>query len=210
MATTEKAILPNGNVWYIAARIENRGEILIPADQLGDMSDAEIGRFVRILSNEARALGVTHTIEFYHDDDPIELLDKEIENLRQFGYEHTNKYESIKYLEDYKAELLKPKPQLPASVKKEKRKRSGFVYLIKSEAGHYKIGRTTNIADRAKVFGVKLPFDIEIEHTIVCSDYVKAEQHLHEKFSAKRGQGEWFTLSEEDVAYIKSLERLDL
>jgi hypothetical protein len=87
-------------------------------------------------------------------------------------------------------------------------KKFGYVYLVRSVSGHYKIGRTKDPADRMKTFNVKLPFEIELLHTIESDDYCIAEELLHDKFALKRINGEWFALDDNDVAYIKSLESL--
>lgn len=87
-----------------------------------------------------------------------------------------------------------------------RRERSGgYVYLIASETGHYKIGRTRNPEDRMATFGVKLPFQVEYQHLIQCDDMRALEKTLHEKFDHKRVNGEWFALAPDDVAWIKSL-----
>jgi hypothetical protein len=84
----------------------------------------------------------------------------------------------------------------------------GYVYLVQSPTGAYKIGRAKNPKDRVRTFGVKLPFEIELIHTIEAADYKVAERQLHERFAPKRVNGEWFNLTPEDVASIKSIERL--
>jgi hypothetical protein len=86
----------------------------------------------------------------------------------------------------------------------------GCVYVIRAPNDIYKIGKSNNVPRRFKRFEVKLPFDIDLIHVIACSDYHKAERRLHEQFAGKRVAGEWFALDEADVAYLKSLERLDL
>lgn len=86
-----------------------------------------------------------------------------------------------------------------------KRKAPGFVYLIRSEVGYYKIGRTVNPDDRIRTFSVRLPFRVEYEHLIKCEDQRALEKQLHTKFADKRIDGEWFELTPDDVAYIKSL-----
>jgi hypothetical protein len=83
--------------------------------------------------------------------------------------------------------------------------RPGFVYLIKSPSGHYKIGKTSNIHNRLRTFNVKLPFEPTLVHTIKSSDMHAQEQVLHQRFASQRVNGEWFNLSDEDVAYIKTL-----
>lgn len=81
----------------------------------------------------------------------------------------------------------------------------GYVYLLLAESGHYKIGRTSDPENRAKTFGVKLPFRVEYECVIKTNEMVGLEKELHKKFDAKRIDGEWFALSNDDVEYIKSL-----
>lgn len=85
------------------------------------------------------------------------------------------------------------------------KKRKGYVYLVKSVSGHYKIGRTVDPQSRAKTFGVKLPFEVEFQCLIETDDYEALELELHDRFEAQRVNGEWFNLSAEDVDYIKSL-----
>ena len=60
-----------------------------------------------------------------------------------------------------------------------------------------------------RTFGVKLPFEVELLHVIECQDYNTAELALHLKFASKRVNGsEFFTLNDEDVKWIKSIERM--
>lgn len=84
--------------------------------------------------------------------------------------------------------------------------RDGYVYLIKAETGHFKIGRTHSPNDRIATFGVKLPFDVEYLAVIPTPDMYQLEAILHNKYSDKRVKGEWFSLTPDDVIYIKSLE----
>lgn len=83
--------------------------------------------------------------------------------------------------------------------------RAGYVYLVKSSTGYYKIGRTIDPDDRMRTFSVKLPFEVAYEHLIKTSDMFMLESQLHNKFHKKRINGEWFILDESDVEYIKSL-----
>lgn len=86
--------------------------------------------------------------------------------------------------------------------------RSGYVYLLKSASGFWKIGRTANPKDRLKTFSIKLPFEVEFEHLIPCDDMVGAETELHRRFADRRINGEWFRLNETDVAWIKTIKSL--
>lgn len=81
----------------------------------------------------------------------------------------------------------------------------GYVYLLQSNSGHFKIGRTSNPKNRAKTFGVQLPFEVEFLCLIQTPDMHALEQDLHSHFVEKRINGEWFELTPEDVAYIKEM-----
>lgn len=80
----------------------------------------------------------------------------------------------------------------------------GYVYLVRSQYG-VKIGKSVNVKSRTRLFEVKLPFPISVEHYAWFDDYSYAERDLHRKFHAKRLEGEWFDLSKEDVAHIMTL-----
>lgn len=85
---------------------------------------------------------------------------------------------------------------------------TGYVYLIKSSTGLYKIGRTVNPDDRIETFTVKLPFHVEYDHLIPCNNRFSAERTMHQLFRHVRKDGEWFALSASDVAFIKSIKHL--
>ena len=92
--------------------------------------------------------------------------------------------------------------------KLEQSKRNGYVYLI--NAGEfYKIGISRNVDRRITQLSTIPPFDVTLVCTIETDDMLGLENELHTMFSEKRVNGEWFTLSAEDVNYIieLSLER---
>lgn len=101
--------------------------------------------------------------------------------------------------------------QQPPKQARQKRQRQaardGYVYLIQSPSGHYKIGRTSDPKDRMKTFNVKLPFEVEFICVIPTEDMYFLEKQLHRQFAAKRVNGEWFALSADDVEYIKGLTK---
>jgi len=90
-----------------------------------------------------------------------------------------------------------------AVAKPSKHPRVGYVYLVWSHHG-YKIGKSVNVKQRTRLFSVKLPFDIRVEHYAKFSDYTQAESTLHKHFHSQRLDGEWFELSPSDVALIKT------
>lgn len=89
---------------------------------------------------------------------------------------------------------------------KARRKRAGYVYLLKSASGYYKIGYTDNPTNRMAVFKTKLPFEVEFEALIQTEDMNELEDELHTLYKDKHVNGEWFALTPEDVEYIKSLQ----
>lgn len=82
----------------------------------------------------------------------------------------------------------------------------GYVYLIESENGVYKIGKAKDVDKRVNTFGVKLPIKTTLLHSFWSSQYSAAEKKLHEMFKDKRTHGEWFYLSREDVNSICAIK----
>lgn len=83
-------------------------------------------------------------------------------------------------------------------------KRPGYVYLLKSSSGFYKIGRAQNPTNRLKTFTVKMPFEVEYEHLLKTNNPKDLEQFFHKRFADKRVNGEWFALTPSDIEFIKS------
>ena len=84
----------------------------------------------------------------------------------------------------------------------------GYVYIIKLD-GYYKIGRTSNPSNRFGEY-TKLMKEPEVILLIFCDNYKQVEKELHEMFSDKNTNGEWFTLSNEEldkaIQYLKEKE----
>lgn len=87
--------------------------------------------------------------------------------------------------------------------------RPGYIYVIKADTGHYKIGRSNNIPRRMSLFAVKLPFDFEIIHTFPCDDAIEAERMLLEagKMHGHHVNGEWFNFTDSYLYPIKQIGR---
>lgn len=79
----------------------------------------------------------------------------------------------------------------------------GYVYVIHSQYG-YKIGKTVNLKTRTKLFEVKLPFPVKLEHYAWFDNYSVAERDFHEMFREQRLEGEWFDLKPADLARIRT------
>jgi len=82
----------------------------------------------------------------------------------------------------------------------------GYVYILKSDSGLYKIGKTHNLQARIKTIKTSSPSEIEVERVFKSINCGEAEKELHDRFSAFRKTGEWFQLEQEELDLIESLE----
>jgi hypothetical protein len=108
------------------------------------------------------------------------------------------------FAEQFPDEVVFDRARKPTEVQPSANPTGGYVYLVRSQHG-IKIGKSMNVKSRTRLFGVMLPFPITIEHYAWFDDYTRAERELHVKYDAQRLEGEWFNLSADDVAHIKTL-----
>lgn len=92
-------------------------------------------------------------------------------------------------------------------------KNSGYVYVIHSSLGQHKIGFTKDphkrMASFIRGFTAKMPVELTMIHTIKTDDMRRLESELHTRFQSKRNKGEWFDLTDDDLAYLKSLTEIN-
>lgn len=85
---------------------------------------------------------------------------------------------------------------------------SGYVYIIKVDS-YYKIGRTSNPNNRFGEY-TKLMKEPEVISLTFCNNYKQVEKELHKMFSDRNTNGEWFTLTDEEldkaIQYLKENE----
>ena len=105
--------------------------------------------------------------------------------------------------------LVEQKASVPTPVeaRREATVATGYVYLMKS-GPHYKIGRTNSIGRRESELAIKIPVPPTTVHSIETDDPVGVEDYWHRRFDDKRGNGEWFALSQEDVKAFKRWKRI--
>jgi hypothetical protein len=90
---------------------------------------------------------------------------------------------------------------------REEKVATGFVYLMKS-GRHHKIGRTVSVGSRERQLAIKIPVPPTTVHTIETDDPSGVEAYWHRRFADKRGEGEWFDLSPNDIKAFKRWKRI--
>jgi len=96
-------------------------------------------------------------------------------------------------------------PQVASKPRKPDRK--GVVYLLRC-SGYYKIGKSINAERRYGELRIQLPERPVLVHEIRTNDVDYCERHWHRRFASQRANGEWFSLSEEDVIEFRRCERM--
>lgn len=100
--------------------------------------------------------------------------------------------------------LLEPQPLLRAKAQNGTR---GYVYLIRW-GENYKIGCTTNLERRIKEVTIQLPEQGELVHQIPSDDPRRDEEYLKNRYKDANVRGEWFKLSQAEVAQIRRVRFL--
>lgn len=99
-------------------------------------------------------------------------------------------------LEDNVNKVFRPDLSLPTLLPTE-----GYVYLFKSSKS-YKIGKAVIPEDRKKQVERDVSESLVELHRISSNDYTRAEIELHRRYAHARLNGEWFDLTDEEIAEI--------
>lgn len=92
--------------------------------------------------------------------------------------------------------------------KNKRAKKTGYVYFLKY-GEDTKIGRAINVKTRIKELTKSMPRRFTLIHTIKTNDYAQCEKNFHDKYKEKRGVGEWFSLSDQDLEDIKKTDKIN-
>jgi len=84
---------------------------------------------------------------------------------------------------------------------------AGFIYFVHADGtDRYKIGLTNNLDRRMKELnGKQSPFENRLQWSIEVCDMRSAEKDLHDRFHARRVNGEWFQFSEGELDEVESI-----
>jgi hypothetical protein len=88
-------------------------------------------------------------------------------------------------------------------------RRRGWVYVLRTYSGLYKIGKARNLKNRLSGLAILGKDTFECIHTIKCEDHHWAERELHDHFRAQRIERELFSLTDEQVAWLCSIAALN-
>lgn len=83
----------------------------------------------------------------------------------------------------------------------------GEVYLFRS-GRYYKIGKTNDTVRRGTELRIQLPEKLDLIHSIKTDDPSGIETYWHQRFEAKRMNGEWFDLNSADIKAFKRWRRI--
>ena len=83
----------------------------------------------------------------------------------------------------------------------------GYVYVLQDTqcTGYCKIGMTNKPSRRLGQLDLVIPFETEHILTIETPNYKSLEKSLHDRYAEVHIKGEWFALTEEHLAEIKSI-----
>lgn len=82
---------------------------------------------------------------------------------------------------------------------------TGYVWFVQDQqTGHFQIGKTTQIDKRMNGFTVNLSFKNELIYLVKSGNHHQTEAAFHDYFTNKRVQGEWYTLSSEDLTWLRT------
>lgn len=81
----------------------------------------------------------------------------------------------------------------------------GVIYLLASNVGYYKIGKSSNLSRRIGEHLRNYPVSLDVIHVIQVLNMSRCEGYLLSLFADKKLQGEWYALNSDDVEWICSL-----
>lgn len=210
------------NTEYFA--LTSRGRVLYVSHWYGDSDNIQIPNVAReiysILNDENKELadsfkqGVRNLIFKHLYNRPIDFLMINIKQQDEIWERLIEAVDFKKYANDLVEKITMEKKKefkfeedfSVASENGDSKKKRG-VYFIKADSGLTKIGKTTNLQNRLSALQTSSPCVLTLEWFIETDSEESLEQELHGVFDEKRVRGEWFLLSNDDLNWVKKLNR---
>ena len=155
------------------------------------------------LRNKWRTMSINELKEIFELPEYKEEVERKGFYFEPFGTEEHYRREKILKEISYIKYLIKFKKE-PIEVRQSRRirgKETNIYLMIDHACDLYKIGRSKNVIQREKTLGAQIP---KIECLYSFEGHVEDEKELHAHFHSKRGRGEWFDLSDDDIDFIKN------
>lgn len=170
--------------------------LTLSPEMINQATDQELVDLCRWFANNATELQILGSFyecgDYHHGIEEIRLIAKisQDEFVIDWARQLLQKHSQQQQIEDEPPESKKKVPQV------------GYVYFLKGD-DFCKIGRTVDLDSRITTIRPKLPFETELALVIETDDPTALEIALHDRFAAKRANGEWFALTDEDIAWIE-------
>jgi hypothetical protein len=174
-------------------------------DWIEGLSDAQLVELVR----SAQKVG-SHLYHVRRLEEIVSHLDRQGQSLQTLAEFQDEYRASVEYLTAHVE--IHDDPKIIGLVGNLERlidgsyERTGYVYCISDQLGHYKIGFSKVLDRRIKQLATQPPFELELIHSHLVFDMVAYESAFHHTYRQKRLKGEWFSLSEKDIEAFKTQE----
>jgi hypothetical protein len=207
--------LDNGKLWGVGSFLLANAIVIVPIDQLDDMTNEDIGAYVRALAPYAASLMADEFLynwdgdyqhsppkyakEFYDILQPHEDFDEYTEKAAWLLDALVNGREIL---------VISNKPKEAPRPRKPK---FGFVYLARSSSDHYKIGISKDPVSRvSQLVGTTGPYDVELLRSVHVQEPRGVESELHNQFNHCHVMGEWFDFNQVDLSVLHAMfDRLE-
>ena len=166
-------------------------------------------RAAKVLA-DAFFLGIERAAE-KHDVSPRSVYNyraalKKDEHLSNLFSEHVSEVHKQDWVAGLEADVLADIKQ-PEKLKERgaKRRDNRHVYFLGEVYGAVKIGVAVNLEKRIKTLQTAFPYKLTLIHSVQSDRANTLERELHKHFAAKRLNGEWFALNQEDIQWVKRM-----
>lgn len=119
------------------------------------------------------------------------ITDEQIEKYNNDLNDHYENEEKQRHIE-YKQQEKEKKSS----------KKEGYIYLLHSEVGYYKIGKAVDPWSRGQTIGTEHAYKVNLIYVARCTDRAKVERLLHQTLAEYRMNGEWFNLPPDKVEWL--------